>query len=91
MSRCGAATGSSARINVPLYTWLAVGNLHLEFGLLIDTLAATMLMVVTFVGTLIHIYSIGYMHGDSRYRRFFVYLNLFMTSMLILVLATTRT
>ena len=76
-------------VSVPLYTWLASGNFHLELGLLIDTLAATMLMVVTFVGTLIHIYSIGYMHGDSRYRRFFVYLNLFMTSMLILVLGNS--
>ena len=76
-------------VEIPLYTWITSGNLHLEFGLLIDTLSATMLMVVTFVGTLIHIYSIGYMHGDSRYRRFFVYLNLFMTSMLILVLGNS--
>lgn len=76
-------------VQVPLYTWLASGNFRLEFGLLIDPLSATMLMVVTFVGTLIHIYSIGYMHGDSRYRRFFVYLNLFMTSMLILVLGNS--
>ena len=76
-------------IEIPLYTWVTSGSFHLEMGLLIDTLSATMLMVVTFVGTLIHIYSIGYMHGDSRYRRFFVYLNLFMTSMLILVLGNS--
>ncbi len=73
-------------VHVPLYTWAVIGNFKLVAGLLIDPLSATMLMVVTFVGTLIHIYSIGYMHGDSRFRRFFVYLNLFMASMLILVL-----
>ncbi len=76
-------------IHVPLYTWAAIGSFKLDMGLLIDPLSATMLIVVTFVGTLIHIYSIGYMHGDSRYRRFFVYLNLFMTSMLILVLGSS--
>ena len=73
-------------VHVPLYTWAVIGTMKLDAGLLIDPLSATMLIVVTFVGTLIHIYSIGYMHGDSRYRRFFVYLNLFMASMLILVL-----
>jgi len=76
-------------VNVPLYTWAAIGNFRLDMGLLIDPLSATMLIVVTFVGTLIHIYSIGYMHGDARFRRFFVYLNLFMTSMLILVLGNS--
>ncbi len=73
-------------VHVPLYTWAVIGAMRLDAGLLIDPLSATMLIVVTFVGTLIHIYSIGYMHGDSRFRRFFVYLNLFMASMLILVL-----
>lgn len=73
-------------IRTPLYTWAVVGDLKLDAGLLIDPLSETMLLVVTFVGTLIHIYSVGYMRGDSRYRRFFVYLNLFMMSMLILVL-----
>ena len=78
---------SEARsVHVPLYTWAVIGNMKLDAGLLIDPLSATMLMAVTFVGTLIHVYSIGYMHGDSRFRRFFVYLNLFMASMLILVL-----
>ena len=79
----------SRSINVQLYTWVASGNFHLEVGLLIDPLSATMLMVVTFVGTLIHIYSVGYMRGDPRYRRFFVYMNLFMASMLILVLGNS--
>ncbi|HTP07499.1 MAG TPA: NADH-quinone oxidoreductase subunit L, partial [Anaerolineae bacterium] len=74
-------------VEVPGYTFFVLGNLHLEFGLHIDVLTAVMLMVVTFVGTLIHIYAIGYMHGDSRFQRFFVYFNLFMAMMLILVLA----
>ncbi len=74
-------------VNVPGYTFFAVGSLAIEFGLHIDKLTAVMLMVVTFVGTLIHIYAIGYMHGDSRFQRFFIYMNLFMAMMLILVLA----
>src|SRR5512143_5145 len=76
-----------AGVNVPGYTFLAIGNARVEFGLHIDDLTAVMLMVVTGVGSLIHIYAIGYMHGDSRFQRFFVYMNLFMAAMLILVLA----
>ena len=74
-------------VNVPGYTFFAIGSLSVEFGLHIDELTSVMLMVVTLVGTLIHIYAIGYMHGDSRFQRFFIYLNLFMAMMLILVLA----
>jgi NADH-quinone oxidoreductase subunit L len=76
-----------AGVNVPGYTFFALGNARVEFGLHIDVLTSVMLMVVTLVGTLIHIYAIGYMHGDSRFQRFFIYLNLFMAMMLILVLA----
>jgi NADH-quinone oxidoreductase subunit L len=76
-----------AGVNVPGYTFFALGNFRVEFGLHIDELTSVMLMVVTLVGTLIHIYAIGYMHGDSRFQRFFIYLNLFMAMMLILVLA----
>ncbi len=76
-----------AGINVPGYAFFAIGSLSVEFGLHIDVLTSVMLIVVTFVGTLIHIYAIGYMHGDSRFQRFFIYLNLFMAMMLILVLA----
>ncbi len=76
-----------AGVNVPGYTFFAIGSMRIEFGLHIDELTAVMLMVVTLVGTLIHIYAIGYMHGDSRFQRFFIYLNLFMAMMLILVLA----
>ena len=73
-------------VDAPLWTFFSIGDTTVEFGLKIDTLSATMLMVVTFVGTLIHIYAIGYMHGDPRFQRFFIYLNLFMAAMLTLVL-----
>src|SRR3972149_4759927 len=58
-------------VEVPLYTFFSLGESTVTFGLHIDTLTAVMLMVVTFVGTLIHIYAIDYMHGDSRFQRFF--------------------
>ena len=74
-------------VEVPLFTFFAVGQTSIELGIFIDELTAVMLMVVTLVGSLIHVYAIGYMHGDSRFQRFFVYLNLFMAMMLILVLA----
>jgi len=70
-----------------LYAWLPVGGLHVDVGFLVDPLSVTMALFVTGVGTLIHIYSVGYMHGDERYPTFFVYLNLFAFSMLVLVLA----
>jgi NADH-quinone oxidoreductase subunit L len=73
--------------SVPLFTFFSIGNTTVEMGLYIDMLTGVMLMVVTGVGTLIHIYAIGYMHGDPRFQRFFVYFNLFMAMMLILVLA----
>jgi NADH-quinone oxidoreductase subunit L len=72
---------------VKVFDWIRVGEFSVAFDLLIDPLSALMLLVVTGVGTLIHIYSIGYMHGDPRYSRFFAYLNLFAASMLLLVLA----
>ncbi len=67
--------------------WLEFNGLALNFGLLIDPLSCTMLLVVTTVGTLIQIYSIGYMHDDPRFSRFFAYISLFTASMLGLVLA----
>ncbi len=70
-----------------VYSWLKVGNLKVPIGILVDPLSTVMMLVVTFVGLLIHIYSIGYMHGDRSFARFFTYLNLFMFSMLVLVLA----
>ena len=73
--------------SVHLFDWIRVGSFEVGFDLLIDPLSAVMLLVVTGVGTLIHIYSIGYMHGEERFTRFFAYLNLFVAFMLILVLA----
>lgn len=67
--------------------WATLGGRPLEIGYAVDPLAAVMLFVVTVVGSLIFIYSIGYMHGDPRYPRFFAYLSLFAASMLLLVLA----
>ena len=74
-------------ININIYSWIVSGDFNVSFGFLIDQLSAVMLMVVTSIGTLIFIYSIGYMHGDGGYYRFFAYLSLFIFSMLILVMA----
>ncbi|HEX2192427.1 MAG TPA: NADH-quinone oxidoreductase subunit L [Acidimicrobiales bacterium] len=72
-----------------LFSWIPVGGLQVEVGFLADPLSLTMALFVTGVGTLIHLYSIGYMHGDEGYHRFFVYLNLFAFSMLVLVLSSS--
>ena len=69
-----------------LFDWLPTGGLQVEAGFLADPLSITMALFVTGVGTLIHLYSIGYMHGDRDFSKFFVYLNLFLFSMLCLVL-----
>jgi len=74
-------------VNVALFTWIAAGEaLSIEMGFLVDRLTVVMLLVVTGVGAIIHLYSIGYMHGDPLYSRFFAYMNLFATMMLLLVL-----
>ncbi|WP_214059630.1 NADH-quinone oxidoreductase subunit L [Nocardioides aquaticus] len=70
-----------------LYTWMQVGGLDVGFDLLYDPLSALFLLLITGVGSLIHVYSIGYMAHDPRRRRFFGYLNLFVAAMLVLVLA----
>lgn len=72
---------------VVIGTWLQVSDLSIPLAFRIDTLSITMALVVTGVGTLIHAYSVGYMHGDPRFTRFFIYLNLFLVAMLVLVLA----
>jgi NADH-quinone oxidoreductase subunit L len=74
-------------INFDLYTWMLSGGFKVSVGFLIDQLTVVMLIVVTTCSTLIHIYSVGYMHGDSGYYRFFSYLSLFTFSMLMLVMA----
>ena len=71
-----------------LFDWLHVGGFQVDVGFLLDPLSVTMALFVTGVGTLIHLYSIGYMHGDKDFSKFFVYLNLFLFSMLMLVLGS---
>ncbi len=72
---------------VDLFAWISAGSFRLEANLLLDPLSMTMVMVVTGVGTLIHVYAIGYMEHDPRVGRFFAYFNLFVFFMLVLVLA----
>lgn len=73
---------------VTLFNWIAIGNLNIPFAFLIDHLSLTMMLIVTGVGTLIHIYSIGYMHDDDRVNSFFAQMNLFTFSMLLLVMGS---
>ncbi|HKK00997.1 MAG TPA: NADH-quinone oxidoreductase subunit L [Desulfuromonadales bacterium] len=84
-----ALLGDSVKVHQQVVaTWLSVGHLHVNWGFLLDPLSALMIMVVTGVGSLIHLYSIGYMHGEEGYYRYFSYLNLFAFSMLMLVLGS---
>jgi NADH-quinone oxidoreductase subunit L len=73
--------------NEAVYTWMVSGGVRFEIGFLIDRLTAVMMVVVTFVSLMVHIYSIGYMHDDPGYQRFFSYLALFTFSMLMLVMS----
>ena len=73
--------------NNNLYTWLESGGILFQIGFLIDELSATMMVVVTFVSWMVHIYTIGYMRDDPGYQRFFSYISLFTFSMLMLVMA----
>src|SRR2546423_3951952 len=70
-----------------LFSWIPVGNFRADIEFNFDALAAVMCLVITGVGALIHLYSVGYMHGDRNFTRYFAYLNLFAGSMLVLVLA----
>ncbi len=81
----GALSDPAPR-EVIAWAWMFGGDLHVNFGFLIDPLTLVMLLVVTGVGLLIHVYSLGYMRGDDGVVRFFVYMNLFMVSMLLLVM-----
>src|SRR5215510_10194127 len=73
--------------NGPLYTWITSGEATLQIGFLIDRLSALMMVVVTFVSLMVHIYTIGYMADDPGYQRFFSYISLFTFSMLMLVMS----
>ena len=86
------AAGGGHAVSVPFAEWIHVGDLQLDWTFRVDSLSTTMMLVVSGVGTLIHIYAIGYMHEDvrfkndvGRYGRFFVYMNLFIAMMMILV------
>jgi NADH-quinone oxidoreductase subunit L len=74
-------------VSVPLYNWISSGRWDINVGLLIDQLSIVFVLLITGVGGLIHVYSIGYMEHDDRRRRFFAFLNLFVAAMLLLVLA----
>jgi len=73
--------------NGTVYTWMTLGDLHFEVGFLVDALTAMMMLVVTFVSLMVHVYTIGYMHDDPGYQRFFSYISLFTFSMLMLVMS----
>ena len=74
-------------VNESVYTWLVSDGMHMEVGFLVDRLTALMMVVVTFVSLCVHVYTIGYMHDDPGYQRFFSYISLFTFSMLMLVMS----
>ncbi|CAM8629132.1 NuoL NADH,ubiquinone oxidoreductase subunit 5 (chain L)/Multisubunit Na+/H+ antiporter, MnhA subunit [Oxalobacteraceae bacterium] len=76
-----------AHYNGTVYTWMTLGDLKFEIGFLVDSLTAMMMCVVTFVSLMVHIYTIGYMHDDEGYNRFFSYISLFTFAMLMLVMS----
>ncbi|MFG6449643.1 NADH-quinone oxidoreductase subunit L [Roseateles sp. BYS180W] len=76
-----------ARFNQTIYEWMVLGGLKMEVGFLVDGLSAMMMVVVTFVSLMVHIYTIGYMEEDPGYQRFFSYISLFTFSMLMLVMS----
>jgi NADH-quinone oxidoreductase subunit L len=86
---CGPAATAVALPNIETFShpWISVGTLHIDFSFVLDQLSLVMLLIVTGVGFLIHIYSVGYMADEEGYARFFSYLNLFLFFMTILVLA----
>jgi NADH-quinone oxidoreductase subunit L len=76
------------QVTVELFDWISAGNLHIPLSFLYDPLSSIMLLIITGIGFLIHLYSIGYMHEDAGFGKFFAYLNLFIFFMLILVLGS---
>ncbi|QHS55100.1 NADH-quinone oxidoreductase subunit L [Mucilaginibacter sp. 14171R-50] len=79
---------SGMPVEVTLFDWIAVGDFHIPFAFLVDQLSSIMLLIITGVGFLIHLYSIGYMHDDNGFGKFFAYLNLFVFFMLLLVMGS---
>ena len=70
------------------FTWLPLGSLHFDLGILLDPISVVMLIVISTVSLMVHIYSFGYMHGEKGFQRYYAFLSLFTMSMLGLVLAT---
>lgn len=83
----GSALRDGDTVQERLFTWISVGNFRADFSLLLDSLSAIYILFITFVAFWIHVFATGYMRGDKGYWRFFAYMNLFMFSMLTLVLA----
>ena len=79
--------GGAPAYNQDIYTWFEIGRLHVSVGFLVDRLTAMMMVVVTFVSLLVHVYTIGYMAEDPGYQRFFSYISLFTFAMLMLVMS----
>jgi len=86
-SQMAGLEGEAAQLRQIVFGWFSVGSLRVDLGLAFDRLSGTMVLVVTGVGFLIHLYSVGYMDEDPAYWRYFAYLNLFVSMMLLLVLA----
>src|SRR5690554_3110001 len=80
--------GEAASYTIPLFDWFQVANLHVSLSFLVDPLSSVMLLIVTGIGFLIHVYSTGYMKLDAGYGKYFAYLNLFVFFMLLLVLGS---
>jgi NADH-quinone oxidoreductase subunit L len=80
--------GGTNAFEVTLFNWITAGNFSVAFSFLVDPLSAVMMLIITGVGFLIHLYSTGYMHEDDGYNRFFAYLNLFIFFMLLLVMGS---
>src|SRR5215203_5029772 len=85
--KSGGALTSEAPVLDHIWTWLQVGTFRADFALAMDRLSGTYALFITFVGFLIHVFAVGYMHGEAGFYRFFAFLNLFMFAMLTLVLA----
>ena len=79
--------GGAGAENINVYTWAVTDGLRMEIGFLVDRLTALMMVVVTFVSLMVHVYTVGYMHDDPGYQRFFSYISLFTFSMLMLVMS----
>lgn len=79
--------GTGETVHVELMTWMATGDLYIPFGFVVDQVSITMMMVVTLVSTVVHVYAIGYMSHDKAFNRFFAWLSAFVFSMLILVMS----